>query len=1855
MAKRIKPNQPLEIIARDRFGIPELDATTVSRLKGAGIHELGDALFVDTDRLRARSGLDEKLVTRLRQMAAIRNATGLSPRNVYALVHLGGITRPEELEDQTEEDIRTVLKTALDEGIISKAEARELELFVEHRMTQPVGFAFPTVHKVFSMLKEAEAAKLVEAGIRRASDLRSMDVQRVASYSEVRESHLQKLKYAAELVQIRGMTPEAAIALVEKAGVKGLEDLASLTPSSFVEKLNALAEAGLLDSTTVKLMATQSSRMIGAALTSVCQSSICSHRKYLDYLIDLLTPPSGTFDETVDSLSDRFKQDFGRSELRDSAVSLIEIVISVLERVVSEELRGHLSGYTASDLGYEDIERRAGETHRQWIDRMAALILYLDVFPPGSPWADRHVSLPDTVVGSEYVSALIELWIFCQERPITAAERVRAARELSAKYNINVLCGGCQETTWLKQAGLTLQGSLYEEGIPFKTYQEWCNGERVKHYPENAYEFKVSMFGEQKMAAPLGNVVGCIAPLLGGDLGFGNDDDHVRNLLHQAFTVLAADIKIVAGHDSLAQLELLRALAAYTEAEEDLIGALHSALGEVYGSGEDNSLEDLIGVGGVLWRSWPIVRAIEAQWGGDQFPGLGPSEPLDTVPYTAMRDLYEQRQLFVPQDAALASGDALTNILKFSDITSHSWCALHPGYQDAGHDCQALKVHLAVLVDRILGMILHYLYFLIPLSKGDVLRELGDYRSALWYYNVVYSLDTTETTTGPQPTQMYPYLNESIELPLIKIHHGRNLLEWADSLYRQNAPESLVQARYLYERVLDIHDDCIPSKEDQFDGMSRAIYALLDLDYDNLPAPSSSMTQLLEAVANLQYQPLRAQEIPGLYQAVEDVIRGGDGEQIATGLRDLLPLDVRFYESRDVFAVVGTSQPYRTWPVRPLDEMSAAARSTSEIMPIGYPCKPPCNPIIQAQIHKARMRLVQMERCLNILGYSDDMVPILRSEYLIGQARMFAEQAVAAEKDFIQFLSAAESEGLGQLTAQQAVQMSVANLEFEQARARIAQMGIETAKLQRSQVMQEIKDLEAEIREASDPIFAQAEWAQASDEYASGISFGFDGLGVSGAGQNNIMGGALGDLMGTLNSWTSSGDWKGWIQDPVNSVGNTVLGWLGFGQGEPPIETRRKAAAKARRNQINKLERQKALLQNYGMSLAQQQIDVAIAEHELAQRQVDIAQLQVEHAQQTLTFLKTKFLNRDLWYELAKEVRAIYRNLLDYAITTAFLAEQALEYQMNQRLDVIRFDYYRPGKQGLLGAENLQQDIAALAYQKTVLTEEKMIPVKAVISLAEEYPLEFLRFTQTGVTHFATDFGQFDLLFPGAYHSRISRVEVVIEGLVPPEGVHGTLATSGISYVRTRENQIRPLAGNPETMILSSYTIRGDEVVFHKTGEELELFEGLGVVTDWTLRMPKEANNMDYQTIADVKLVIYYAAFFDDNLRSLVLRRRPKGGDAYRAFSMRFQFPDGFYHFHNDITKSGNEYHASLSFETSDAYFPTNQEHRRIVNVDIALLSADTSLPAPLPFTLSSEPVDGGNPIVAAAEFTRQDGYRHVRAGSNVDVIDLYGTPEPPASQLNGFAGCGMNRTWELTLNLGPDDPNYPGFHPEFFKQNDAGEYVPDLSAIVDMLFFVEYQHDRTDLTIAEHFEDNATNWPDDIDSRMGQWEVEDDTYRGLVSGGRARSRLDVDSALSRFPSEARDGLKSAISDNVMVSFRTKLSAENTDDNDAQLFFADGNYLLSLGREGEKTQLSRLSTPYDSGTGTLLKETDDQDSLLKPDRWYTVQVGKFRGHIDVTIDGAEIINVYDAAPKEGADIAVGTSGHGGVYFDDILI
>ena len=69
------------------------------------------------------------------------------------------------------------------------------------------------------------------------------------------------------------------------------------------------------------------------------------------------------------------------------------------------------------------------------------------------------------------------------------------------------------------------------------------------------------------------------------------------------------------------------------------------------------------------------------------------------------------------------------------------------------------------------------------------------------------------------------------------------------------------------------------------------------------------------------------------------------------------------------------------------------------------------------------------------------------------------------------------------------------------------------------------------------------------------------------------------------------------------------------------------------------MERQLALLNNHAIPIAQKQIDIANAEFEVTRRQVAVAQLQVQHTQQIVSYLQNKFFNKELWYELAREVK----------------------------------------------------------------------------------------------------------------------------------------------------------------------------------------------------------------------------------------------------------------------------------------------------------------------------------------------------------------------------------------------------------------------------------------------------------------------------------------------------------------------------------------------------------------------------------------------------------------------------------------
>ena len=102
--------------------------------------------------------------------------------------------------------------------------------------------------------------------------------------------------------------------------------------------------------------------------------------------------------------------------------------------------------------------------------------------------------------------------------------------------------------------------------------------------------------------------------------------------------------------------------------------------------------------------------------------------------------------------------------------------------------------------------------------------------------------------------------------------------------------------------------------------------------------------------------------------------------------------------------------------------------------------------------------------------------------------------------------------------------------------------------------------------------------------------------------------------------------------------------------------------------------------------------------------------------------------------------------------------------------------------------------------------------MKQSISLASRYGYLFeTQLRKTGSMTFETTLDDFDSVYPGTYEGRIQRVDVSVQGIVPPTGVSGTLSNNGISVYRLPSDIATPSAPSKvriqsaETLVLSDY------------------------------------------------------------------------------------------------------------------------------------------------------------------------------------------------------------------------------------------------------------------------------------------------------------------------------------------------------------------------------------------------------------------------------------------------------------------
>lgn len=536
------------------------------------------------------------------------------------------------------------------------------------------------------------------------------------------------------------------------------------------------------------------------------------------------------------------------------------------------------------------------------------------------------------------------------------------------------------------------------------------------------------------------------------------------------------------------------------------------------------------------------------------------------------------------------------------------------------------------------------------------------------------------------------------------------------------------------------------------------------------------------------------------------------------------------------------------------------------------------NPAVTSIVLQALGRIQQIQRRVNFFGFGPGYVPPFGFDYLQNTARYLAQQASQIEQRFIQFQSQAENAELQRDQMAQQAEVARQSVVLEQRGVAEAQAGVDVAGASinyantqvtnAQQSKQDFQDTRWELLELTE---AEA-WASASSvDHDDEVKLSWDG-----------------------NYYNSS-----------SKPRNQVLKDLAYQRARLSQDLEKK-----------RLDREIASAQSYlGVAEAQQQ--EAEARVATAQQRVVVAQLQQRQAEENRDFLDLREFGAQLWYDLAQQAERIKQRYLDMATEIAFLTERAYNAETERNLHVVQYDYQHTASGNLMGADQLLVDIDYFTFDHVTTTKTKKLPVKATISLADAYPMQFQSLKSAGRCLFETALEDFDRAYPGLYLAKLHNVELIFVGITQATSVAGTLRNVGVSRFRDSGGQVVERLYPADVMALSQFDLRQDALAFPVSPNDLRLFENNGIATSWQLEMPPSANDFDFADILDVHLVLYYDGFYDPVLESQVRAALPASGSASRAFPMSMSFPDELFYMKNQGT-------AELVFDTT--MFPHSQK-----------------------------------------------------------------------------------------------------------------------------------------------------------------------------------------------------------------------------------------------------------------------------------------------------------------------------------------
>jgi hypothetical protein len=327
--------------------------------------------------------------------------------------------------------------------------------------------------------------------------------------------------------------------------------------------------------------------------------------------------------------------------------------------------------------------------------------------------------------------------------------------------------------------------------------------------------------------------------------------------------------------------------------------------------------------------------------------------------------------------------------------------------------------------------------------------------------------------------------------------------------------------------------------------------------------------------------------------------------------------------------------------------------------------------------------------------------------------------------------------------------------------------------------------------------------------------------------------------------------------------------------------------------------------------------------------------------------MHNKYTNQQLYDWQVRQVASIYFQSYQSAFDMAKRAEKCFQYELgDETATYIQFGYWDSLKKGLLAGERLANDIRRMeaAYLQQ---NHRELEITKHISLAQFLPLSLLALKEAGACSIILPEWLFDMDYPGHYFRRIKSVSISIPSVVGPyTSVNCALSLTnhGIRVSKSvAAGYGNPLAGVDErffksavlqTAIATSHA-QNDAGMFELNfnDERFLPFEGAGAVSEWTLSLPRENNQFDLASVADVILHIRYTARAGEDLsltqaakNNLAAVLPPLG---LRLFALNQEFSGEWYRF---LHPAGGQ-DQTLSFKLELAHAPFYARGKTNINL----------------------------------------------------------------------------------------------------------------------------------------------------------------------------------------------------------------------------------------------------------------------------------------------------------------------------------